>query len=173
MTATDTSIQPSSRVARSEAIVFTELHDTVVMMDVEEGRYYELDRVGARIWGLIESRTRIAEVSEALVLEYDVTAEACRDEVGTFLGELNRLEIVQVRQRDEAQEPDDICTPDAGQPASRQQSRLAWATPSIRVMPIERTHDGSEPGTPHYHEGNVTSYGAGGVPIISNYAAPS
>ena len=167
MTATDTSIPLSTRVVRSEAIIFTELDDTVLMMDVEEGRYYELDPVGARIWALIGSRPRIAEVSEALVLEYEVTAEACRDDVGAFLGELNRLQIVQVGKRDEAAEHDDIRPPDAGQPASQQQSRLAWATPAIRVVPIELTNTGEKP-TMHYNESNVTAYGT-----PSPYAAPS
>ena len=47
-TAAGTSIQPSSRVARSDANIFTELDDTVVMMDVDEGRYYGLAPVRAR-----------------------------------------------------------------------------------------------------------------------------
>lgn len=104
--ATDTNIRPSSRVARGEAIIFTELDDTVVMMDVEEGRYYELDPVGARVWDLIESGPRIAEVCEALVAEYDVSPETCRDDVAAFLGRLNHLGVVQILQPDEAREHD-------------------------------------------------------------------
>ena len=49
-------ISSATVVARNEAIVFTEIDDIVVMMDVDEGRYYELDEIGTRGSGpLLES----------------------------------------------------------------------------------------------------------------------
>lgn len=98
------SIHPSSRVARSEAILFTELGDTVVMMDTREGRYYELDAVGARIWALIEAGPRVAELCEAVAAEYDVDRDTCRDDVLAFLGELRDLGAIRVRCSDEEAE---------------------------------------------------------------------
>lgn len=83
-----------SSVAHSETIVFTELDDTVVMMDLEEGQYYELDPVGARIWALIEPGLRVAEVCEALAAEYDGDPGTCRDDVLAFLEELHGLGAV-------------------------------------------------------------------------------
>ena len=94
----------SSRVSRSDGVVFTGLDDTVVMMDVEEGRYYELDPVGARIWALLEPGPRVAEVCGVLAGEYEVAPETCRDEVCAFLDELDRLGVVRVRPSDEAKE---------------------------------------------------------------------
>ena len=90
------SIQPSSRVARSEAILFTELDDTVVMMDTRKGRYYELDPVGARTWALLESEPRVAEVCDALAAEYDVDPDTCRDDVLAFLDELADHGVIRV-----------------------------------------------------------------------------
>lgn len=84
----------SARVVRSEAIVFTELDDTVVMMHVEEGRYYELDPVGASIWALLERARSVDEVCEAMGRRYDVAPETCRADVREFLGELGRLGAV-------------------------------------------------------------------------------
>ena len=93
----------SSRVVRSEAILFTELDDTVVMMDTRKGRYYELDAVGARIWALIEPGPRVAELCEAVAAEYDVDRDTCRADVVAFLDELGGLGAIEVRGSDESE----------------------------------------------------------------------
>ena len=95
-------IDPSEQLRRNEAIIFTELDDTVVMMDVEEGCYYELDPVGANIWALLESPASMAEVCEALERQYEVAPETCREDVRAFVDELSRLGVV--RRVVEAQE---------------------------------------------------------------------
>ena len=40
---------------RSAATIFTDLDDTVVIMDTDRGTYDELDPVGTRIWMLLEN----------------------------------------------------------------------------------------------------------------------
>ena len=64
-------ISPSSVVSRNPEMIFTDLDDTVVMMDPDEGRYYELDPVGSRIWALLETARPVAQVCDRLVDEYD------------------------------------------------------------------------------------------------------
>lgn len=89
------SMSLSTRVARNDAIIFTELDDTVVMMDAEEGRYYELDPVGASVWELLDHEKSVAEVCEALEKQYDVAPVTCREDVLAFVEELERLGVVQ------------------------------------------------------------------------------
>lgn len=159
-TAADMSIQPTSRVARSEAIVFTELGDVTVMMDAELGNYYELNAVGAKIWALAEFRPRFAEVCEALVAEFEVATETCADEVHAFMDELLRLEVIRIRQRDSEigngdlrgvpakasvlghmEAPDSTGARRHGREA---EGKLAWTTPAIRVMKVNRTASGPD-----------------------------
>ena len=90
-------INPSSVVARNEAIVFTDLDDTVVMMDVDEGQYYELDPIGARIWTLIEAARPVAEIWDALAGEYDVDPDTCRHDTLEFLQTAGEHRLVQVQ----------------------------------------------------------------------------
>ena len=89
-------IDLSSMAARNEAIVFTDLDDTIVMMDVDEGQYYELDPVGAKIWALIEDPRPVAEICDALADEFDVDPDTCRDETLEFLQTASEHRIVQV-----------------------------------------------------------------------------
>ena len=150
-TATDATIPLSSRVVRSETIDFTEIDDTVVLMDVKEGYYYELDPVAARVWALIESGPRIEEVYEVLATEYAVAPATCRDEVREFLRKLSDLAVVRVLRRDEAPKRGDGSLRDgsgpgggasAAQRRSAPDTRAAWTTPAIRFMAIERTAGG-------------------------------
>ena len=169
---TNTSIQPSSRVIRNEAIIAAEIDESVVMMDVEKGRYYELDPVGARVWTLAESGPRIAEVCEALVAEYEVAPDTCGGDVRAFLDELRRREVVRILPGNGAIE---IANPDTRDPEPPSMSgpqvaarlgeagtRLAWTRPTIRAMPIERTHSGTR-----------TGYTEGIGPYFVNYVPPS
>ena len=75
----------SSVIARNDAIVFTRLYDTVVMVDVDEGQYYELDPVASRAWALLEEPRSASSICDALAGEYDVDAETCERDTLEFL----------------------------------------------------------------------------------------
>lgn len=147
-------VEPSSRVARSGAIVFSSFDDATVMMDAEIGRYYEINPVGARIWGLAESGPQVAEVLEVLAAEYEVAPDTCRDEVRAFMDELLRLEVIRIHQRDEtkvvgqdgSRDPETSSTSGKAAVVPRQGTgpgaKLAWTTPAIRVMEVSRTEAG-------------------------------
>ena len=78
-------VELASVLARNEAIVFTDLDDTIVMMDVDEGQYYELDPIAARIWALLETASPASKLCEALAEEYDVDAKTCQQDTLEFL----------------------------------------------------------------------------------------
>ena len=87
---------PSSVLVRNENIVFTDLDDTIVMMDVDEGQYYELDPVAARIWTLMDERQTLRSICEALMEEYDIGAETCEEDTREFVQAAVGMRIVQV-----------------------------------------------------------------------------
>ena len=90
-------VSPDSVAVRNEAMIFTDLDDIVVMMDPDQGRYYELDPVGARIWSLLETARPVAQLCDVLIEEYDVTPDACHRDVLDFLARAAELGIVEVR----------------------------------------------------------------------------
>ena len=92
----DMTVTLDSVIRRNPAIIFTDLDDIVVMMDTDEGKYYEFDAIGARIWTLLEHPRPVAEMCEVLVGEYDVIHERCCRDVLSFLEEADALGIVEV-----------------------------------------------------------------------------
>ena len=83
-------------VRRNPQMMFADVDDTVVMMDTDKGKYYELDAVGARIWTLLATERSVGEMCALLVAEFDVTPEACRDDVLEFLEKARELGIIAV-----------------------------------------------------------------------------
>ena len=90
-------LSPDCTLRRNDEIIFTDLDDTVVMMDADKGTYFELDPVGTRIWALLEIERSVAEVCEVLLAAYDVTPEDCRRDVLAFLERAEELGIVEAR----------------------------------------------------------------------------
>lgn len=75
----------SGRIKRSEDILTAPLDDMLLMMSVEQGKYFGLNGAGPRIWELLEHPISQDQLVEALLEEYEVTREMCAAEVGTFL----------------------------------------------------------------------------------------
>ena len=92
----DVAVGPTSVVSRNDAIVFTDLDDTIVMMDVDEGQYYELDQVGAYIWTLLETSRTAADLCDALDAKFDVDPDTCRRDTLEFLQTASSMRIVHV-----------------------------------------------------------------------------
>ena len=67
----------SSVVVAGKGQISSDLAGEAVILNLQTGMYYGLARVGARIWELIREPTRVADVRDAIVLEYDVDPARC------------------------------------------------------------------------------------------------
>ena len=72
------------------------LDDETVLMSIENGQYYYLNKVGSRIWTGLATPQRIADLCAALLAAYDVEPAQCEHEVLTFLDTLYGYKLVQV-----------------------------------------------------------------------------
>ena len=50
-------------------ILSQELHDELILLDVNQGQYFSLNDVGSRMWVLIQEKTDLEEVINALLQE--------------------------------------------------------------------------------------------------------
>ena len=90
------SLSADAVLRRNPAMVFTELDDSLVMMNPERGSYHELDPIAARIWALLESGRSVADLRDALLLEYDdVAPEQCERDLLAFLDQALALRLVE------------------------------------------------------------------------------
>jgi len=81
---------------RNTKTISGRLHDEIVMMDLEQGKYFSLNPVATRIWDLLERELTVAELCALLKEEYEVEAQRCVEEVIDYLNEMVRLGLVKI-----------------------------------------------------------------------------
>lgn len=91
-------------ISRESVVVVTErqvssnlLDDEIVTLDVQEGAYYLLNPVSARIWSMIQTPKVVDEIIDTLLEEYEVTPERCSSEVLDLLRDLAARKLIEVR----------------------------------------------------------------------------
>jgi len=81
-------IKSDTTIKQNPELITSEVDGERVMMDMKTGEYFGLDSIGTRIWDLIESPTKIAEIVEILINEFDVSKEQCELDTIDFIREL-------------------------------------------------------------------------------------
>jgi hypothetical protein len=85
-----------STVHVTEQQVSCDLEGDLVILNLTDGAYFELNPVGARIWELMREGRSLVEVREALLQEYDIDEERCTADLLALVAELATANLVQV-----------------------------------------------------------------------------
>jgi len=92
----ETPLRPDSVIVASDSVLSTALADEVVLLDPQEGMYYSLNEVGARIWELIQEPASMEAICARIVEEFEVEAEACAQDTTRLIGELTSRGLVRL-----------------------------------------------------------------------------
>ncbi len=74
-----------------------ELDGEAVVLSFDDGKYYSLNPIGARIWQLIEGWRKVSDLLVVLLEEYDVEAAQCESDLIVLLTQLRDLRLVEVQ----------------------------------------------------------------------------
>jgi hypothetical protein len=77
-------------VQRNPDMIFTDFGNEMVMLSMEDSRYYGINEVGVRVWELMESPMSIAGIVDAICDEFDVGSEQCAQDVLAFVAQLQQ-----------------------------------------------------------------------------------
>jgi hypothetical protein len=83
-----------SKYIRNSSTISGRLDDEMVMMDIEQGKYFALNPVATRIWELLESPLTIDELCILLIEEYEVDETLCRAETAACIDDMVRFGLV-------------------------------------------------------------------------------
>jgi hypothetical protein len=67
-----------------------------IIMNLSNGLYFSMDRVGSAVWEMVEAGLSVDEMSSTLDARYDVDQEVIRDDVNRLVTELLTEELVLV-----------------------------------------------------------------------------
>lgn len=90
-------IRPEHIVRASLRQMSAELSGESVVLNFDDGVYYSLNGVGARIWELIQSPMKVSELLATLVSEYDVEESRCELDMIALLQEMRGMRLVEVQ----------------------------------------------------------------------------
>src|ERR1700730_16508571 len=94
--ATATPISVDSIVSTSKDLVFSNVADEVVILDLKSGVYHGLEAVGARAWELMTEPRPVRDVRDKLLEEYDVDPQQCESDLLRLIEELESHGLLDV-----------------------------------------------------------------------------
>jgi Coenzyme PQQ synthesis protein D (PqqD) len=77
--------------------VSCDLAGEAVILNLQDGVYYGLNTVGARIWQLLEQPRSVEQIHAVLLGEYDIDLDTCVRQVAAILSELDGHGLLDVR----------------------------------------------------------------------------
>ncbi|ETX03300.1 MAG: hypothetical protein ETSY1_00375 [Candidatus Entotheonella factor] len=81
-------LQPESRLCRSDRVLTQQASETMILLSMHNGQYYELNDVGHSVWELCDGTRRIDEMIAIVCDMYEAPAAAVRADVMELLQEL-------------------------------------------------------------------------------------
>lgn len=83
-------IGTAATVVRTEGLLSTTVDDELVVLNVRAGCYVAIDRIGRRIWELLESPWLVDDLIAVLATEFDADPSVIAADLAAFLHELER-----------------------------------------------------------------------------------
>ncbi len=93
---THTALSEETRIGRRETVVSADVADDAILLDIDSGYFFQLNRTGARIWSLLEEPQTFGQLCASLQEQYGMEAGLCQADVSEFVADLNARGIVQV-----------------------------------------------------------------------------
>lgn len=85
-----------SRLCRQDRVLTQQAEDTMILLSLDNGQYYELNDVGRCVWELCDGTKSIDEMISMVCDLYEAPAKAIRADVMELLQELVEEQLLAV-----------------------------------------------------------------------------
>jgi hypothetical protein len=90
----DPPLDLASRFRQAPRVAARALGEETVLLDLDSGRYFDLDATGSRIWTLLAPGAALTSVLDALEAEYDAPRERLAADLVEIVATLERQGLV-------------------------------------------------------------------------------
>ena len=87
-------IDTNATVVRTEGLLATTVDDELVVLNIRASCYVAIDRIGRRIWELLESPRLVDDLIAVLAAEFGADPSVVAADLAAFLHELEREGMV-------------------------------------------------------------------------------
>ncbi|MCM3665216.1 lasso peptide biosynthesis PqqD family chaperone [Mesobacillus subterraneus] len=88
-----------SKIVQKPGCIVSDMDGEKVMLNIDNGNYYNLGKMGGVIWEMIKEPISVDELINYLLLEYDVDKMDCENQVILFINKLNSEDLISVVNR--------------------------------------------------------------------------
>ena len=85
-----------SRVVASKDQVSCDLAGEAAMLNLKSGTYFCLDRVGARVWSMLQNPVTLAEIRQVMLDEFDVESERLEADLRELIADLAEHGLIDI-----------------------------------------------------------------------------
>ena len=131
------------------------VHDVIdgeaVLVNLNNGNYYSIDRVGADVWNLVEKRAAVHQIVHHIASLYEGSPEEIEKSIHELLEELHREELIVPDAASKSSEGNDLHAANgaAGVKPAFEQPRLHKYSDMEDLLLLDPIHDVDETGWPN------------------------
>ena len=94
---TTPNLSPDSIVVVARDQLSVDISDESVVLNMKNETYYGVQGVGTQIWHMMQKPTRVAELRDAILEEFDVEPARCERDLMELLAKLLAEGLIEVR----------------------------------------------------------------------------
>ena len=79
---------------RAEHVIGSSLDDAMILTSTESDKFYGMNKVASKIWGLLEQPISKEEVITMLLERFDVEHDQCKKDVDLFFDEMKQAKVI-------------------------------------------------------------------------------
>lgn len=89
-------VQRDSYLIKDDDVLFTSMGEDAVLLHVNRGDYYSLNKVGARLWVLADGTKSVADLAVLITEEFDISRDVAEKDILEMAEQLEREGLVEI-----------------------------------------------------------------------------
>jgi hypothetical protein len=91
-----TEIDDTMMISRHQTMIAADVGEEAVILDIQSGYFFQLNRTAARIWALLESPISAGELCARMAEAHSVDPAVCRGDVIEFIADMRDRELIAI-----------------------------------------------------------------------------
>ncbi len=87
--------------AKGKEVVHKEIESKSVLLNLENGSYYTLNKTGTFIWSLLDGKIAVNQLVELLTKSFDVTKDEASKDVFALIADLKKEGLIELYDKSE------------------------------------------------------------------------
>lgn len=92
-------LSPEQYVKRMDHVVWKVIEEKGILLNLENGSYFEINPVGLSFWQRCDGKTAFSKIAQSITKEFDADLNRVTRDLSKFVGELKRQKMAELTKR--------------------------------------------------------------------------